>query len=138
MKYDWKLSTFSSLEFDWKFAIFIAFRLMYDISPNRGFNIVYELGEFWSENEELQTACSDHLNSTWWKVDGASSSQSNVWTERYLLFLNDHISAEMVEILLCVSCIIGALIWSIWCSKASVRKEKEIGLIGESVDYGSV
>ena len=46
----------------------MTFRLMYDMSPNRGFNIVYELGEFWSANEELQSFCADNLNSTWWKM----------------------------------------------------------------------
>jgi len=43
-------------------------RLMYDMSPNRGFGLVYELGEFWSANDELQSVCADHLNSTWWRM----------------------------------------------------------------------
>merc|ERR1719229_324821 len=43
-------------------------RLMYDMSPNRGFGIVYELGDFWSKNDELQAQCGDNLNSTWWRM----------------------------------------------------------------------
>merc|ERR1719229_1923458 len=41
-------------------------RLMFDMSPNRQFGVVYELGDFWSKNDELKTLCEDHLNSTWW------------------------------------------------------------------------
>lgn len=43
-------------------------RLMYDMSPNRDFGLVYELGEFWSANDELQGLCADNLNSTWWRM----------------------------------------------------------------------
>ena len=41
-------------------------RLMYDISPNTEFNVVYELGDFWNDNEELNSMCSEYLNSSWW------------------------------------------------------------------------
>ena len=41
---------------------------MYDISPNTRFQVVYELGEFWSENTELKSMCADNLNLTWWSV----------------------------------------------------------------------
>lgn len=41
---------------------------MYDMSPNRGFGLVYELGEFWSANDELQGFCEENLNSSWWRM----------------------------------------------------------------------
>ena len=39
---------------------------MYDISPNTPFNIMYELGPFWKNNDNLQSLCADSLNATWW------------------------------------------------------------------------
>jgi len=42
-------------------------RLMYDLSPNRGFEVVYELGDFWNKNHKLREQCSDSLNDSWWK-----------------------------------------------------------------------
>ncbi len=41
-------------------------RIMYDESPNRGWNVVYELGDFWNKNDFLKTQCSEYLNETWW------------------------------------------------------------------------
>ena len=41
---------------------------MYDISPNSQFNIVYELGDFWSDNDELQLMCAHNLNLSWWRL----------------------------------------------------------------------
>ena len=41
---------------------------MYDISPNTEFQVVYELGEFWSENKRLKSMCADNLNLTWWSI----------------------------------------------------------------------
>jgi len=41
-------------------------RLMYDVSPNTQFNIVYELGDFWNDNDRLKASCSEYLNGTWW------------------------------------------------------------------------
>merc|ERR1711941_31329 len=55
-------------------------RLMYDISPNSQFNIVYELGDFWTENDELAMMCGQSLNLSWWRlpaVDGVEEFVSN-------------------------------------------------------------
>ena len=41
---------------------------MYDVSPNSQFRIVYELGDFWSVNDELQFMCADNLNDSWWTL----------------------------------------------------------------------
>jgi len=54
-------------------------RLMYDVSPNRGFGIVYELGEFWNDNDELKAMCSEYLNDSWWNnaaVDAANDEDT--------------------------------------------------------------
>jgi len=53
-------------------------RLMYDISPNTQFQVVYELGEFWTNNPNLKSVCADNLNSTWWNVvDAATDAEHN-------------------------------------------------------------
>ena len=42
-------------------------RLMYDESPNSQFNVVYELSDFWHQNDALKTECADSLNTSWWR-----------------------------------------------------------------------
>lgn len=41
-------------------------RLMFDRSPNNIWNVVFELGDFWHQNDELVRMCGDTMNSTWW------------------------------------------------------------------------
>jgi len=41
-------------------------RLMFDRSPNSMWNVVFELGDFWHQNEELVQMCGDNMNGTWW------------------------------------------------------------------------
>jgi len=41
-------------------------RLMYDVSPNTRWNVIYELGGFWNDNTELIAQCADDLNDSWW------------------------------------------------------------------------
>jgi len=52
-------------------------RLMFDVSPNSVFDVVYELGDLWSESDELQSECSSHLNSTWWRMTERDPMESN-------------------------------------------------------------
>jgi len=51
-------------------------RLMYDVSPNTPFNLVYELGDFWSSNDELNSRCKDYINSSWWLNSMEADHQS--------------------------------------------------------------
>jgi len=43
-------------------------RLMFDMSPNKRFGIVYELGNFLTGNDKLRRMCEDHMNSSWWRI----------------------------------------------------------------------
>ena len=49
-------------------------RMLYDISPNTQFGVLYELGEFWSDNDQLISECASNLNSTWWSVAGTDAN----------------------------------------------------------------
>jgi len=50
-------------------------RMLYDISPNTRFGVLYELGEFWSDNGVLQSECSGKMNATWWSVAGTDGDR---------------------------------------------------------------
>ncbi len=38
-------------------------------------NVVYELGDFWDDNEQLSTMCSGKLNETWWSLTSADEQE---------------------------------------------------------------
>ena len=63
-------------------------RLMYDISPNTEFNVVYELGDFWSKNTELKSRCNEYLNATWWSVEETDTDSQS---ESHFEFVSDHV-----------------------------------------------
>merc|ERR1712241_405178 len=56
-------------------------RLMYDVSPNSQFNLVYELGDFWTDNDELKTMCAHNLNLSWWRLPEVERTEE---------FVSDH------------------------------------------------
>merc|ERR1719356_1780507 len=84
-------------------------RLMYDISPNTEFQVVYELGEFWSENTKLRSMCADNLNLSWWSVDGSLTAAPTMeptneptmepvmGMEAESVFVSDHILQSLGE-----------------------------------------
>lgn len=85
-------------------------RLMYDISPNTEFNVVYELGDFWSKNTELKSRCNAYLNATWWSVEETD-------TDSPLEFVSDHILhsvhqslSETISILLLIAVAVISLL----------------------------
>ena len=41
-------------------------RLMYDLSINGQWDVIYELGDFWNQNPGLMAQCADNLNDSWW------------------------------------------------------------------------
>ena len=43
----------------------ISVRDMYDTSTNTHWNVKYQLGDFWSQNDKLQSMCADEVNTTW-------------------------------------------------------------------------
>ena len=59
----------------------VTVRDIYDSSPNTKWNVLYELGDFWSQNEELRAQCADNINTTWFtgsKVDGDSVGEEMI------------------------------------------------------------
>merc|ERR1712176_1681257 len=53
-------------------------RKVYDMSPNSQFNIVYELGDFWTDNDELKSMCAENLNLSWWRVPAVDRMESGM------------------------------------------------------------
>jgi len=68
-------------------------RLMFDVSPNTQFHIVYELGDFWSENSELVAMCTDSLNATWWELPAVVAEEDAVAGR---ILLAEHSGATVV------------------------------------------
>jgi len=53
-------------------------RKVYDMSPNSQFNIVYELGDFWTDNIELKSMCAENLNLSWWRVPAVDAMDNEI------------------------------------------------------------
>jgi len=51
----------------------ITVRDFYDSSVNAKWNVLYELGDFWNLNPELQDLCGDNVNMTWFNNQGLDS-----------------------------------------------------------------
>merc|ERR1712154_118782 len=69
---------------------------MYDISPNTQWGVVYELGDFWNLNPDLQGACVDSLNDTWW-VDTEEEGGVSGVSSKSKSFTIDVIESHIVE-----------------------------------------
>jgi len=119
-------------------------RLMYDVSPNRGFKIVYELGDFWNDNQVLQQFCGDNLNDSWWSnemVDGIDSESDPdaeyQWTSEYVMRSINMLrsDARMSTMMLMVVCMMAIVVMR-HC-QMNIRREKEKEM-GNGFDYGSV
>merc|ERR1712087_429827 len=71
------------------------------ISPNGPFKVQFELGRFWSENDELRAQCMDNLNPTWWSIantdsDAATKAIFAAHAERVRSqFVSDHLAQSM-------------------------------------------
>jgi len=51
----------------------ITVRDFYDTSINTKWNVLYELGDFWNLNPEIQDLCGDNVNMTWFNNQGLES-----------------------------------------------------------------
>lgn len=51
----------------------ITVRDFYDTSVNTKWNVLYELGDFWNLNPEIQDLCGDNVNMTWFNNQGLDS-----------------------------------------------------------------
>merc|ERR1719419_339436 len=126
-------------------------RLMYDLSPNTAFGVVYELGQFWSGNEALKGMCADNLNATWWSVEetdtdsdtdaifGAEERENLQFVAGGLLRSESALSLETsigvaAAMLLCIAAM--ALLRR--CGAALRRKEADSPRSGKLRRYGTV
>jgi len=110
-------------------------RFMYDVSPNRGFGIVYELGEFWDDNEELKELCSDSLNSTWW-VQTETEQDADETTEalqQYFPGTNIVVNVRSAAFVLALSMVIALLAMAASAVRADRKKDRIQGGV-----YGAI
>jgi len=126
-------------------------RCMFDVSPNTVFNIVYELGEFWSENEPLKTSCAAFLNSTWWSVaetetdydtdvifadDSETVEKQEFVADRVLRSFQRFASETTVRVIVFMA--IGMVIIALLRRQLSSRKKMVGSAKDEACHYGAV
>ena len=114
-------------------------RVMFDLSPNNIFNIVYELGDFWHQSEELHGLCADSMNSTWWHDgDNADGAVFTTKTNVRLLYLDPSkaLDEAMVFIVIAIAAL-AMLKWYGWPCAAAKKLDEEAVSEGDGI-YGSI
>jgi len=117
-------------------------RLMYDLSVNSEFNVIYELGDFWNGNEALKSLCADNLNTTWWinlYDDGESATvrAGDRWFGTSGLVV---LPASVLMVGVALIALLNALSLK-WRSKKDWKRRAEAALRGEwapNAAYGTV
>merc|ERR550525_555622 len=116
-------------------------RLMFDISPNSPWNVVYELGEFWHENEELMGMCSDNMNSTWWHDEETLSDSNALWVASQGviegLLSSSSLKGYSMQTGTVVVVVLILVVYSLW---KQWKKQKELseGIMSEEdITYGT-
>jgi len=109
-------------------------RLMYDLSPNSPWNVVYELGDFWHENEELMEMCSDNMNSTWWHDEETLTDSMSLEGYSSITTWNGY----YVQVAGVVIVVVVLFVHTLW-KKRSEKKEMNEGIMsGGDMAYGTV
>jgi len=108
-------------------------RLMFDVSPNTVFKVVYELGDFWNHNKVLQSFCGEYLNASWW-----SNELKDVKREQ---FVADH-AAQSVDRPLMTTIpslmVIGAAVIGVLRFCGVSMRRKGVDEVVEGGSYGAV
>jgi len=104
-------------------------RLMYDISPNTKFDVVYELGDFWPRNDELRAECEENLNSTWWvRSDPDIESEYQFVSDR-LVNAQNRISLAPMAVMVFGVVMVAVLKWWSESARKSVAVDSEYGSV---------
>ena len=119
-------------------------RLMMDISPNTDFGIVYELGDFWNEDSDLSTACSDSLNTSWWSNADLVSSETGEEFERDGALWMVTTTPSIATMMWMVAAVVAVAVLR-WCAVAMRRNKtvedmtaEDVAVREEAVHYGTV
>jgi len=72
----------------------ITARLMYDMSPNSMWGIVYELGDFWDDNEPLSRLCASNLNESWWKMTEHDEEETDAAEHNGVRYFMSNVTAR--------------------------------------------
>jgi hypothetical protein len=109
-------------------------RLMFDVSPNTDFGIVYELGDFWFQNDDLKTQCADSLNTTWWRGARRKEEGEAVVSGHVLSRSSNHFMTVGVVVFL----LVGAVAMATLKACASSLRKKQGILSTDPMAYGTV
>ncbi len=110
-------------------------RLMYDVSPNTEFGIMYELGEFWTDNDDLKAMCSEYVNSSWWvfAAEDAEGTASSLAVD----FVANRTSSDTT--MGATACMLaGVVVVALMRHCEVAMRRKTIDDMGEDAVYGAV
>lgn len=89
----------------------VTIRKMFDIGA---WNISYELGSFWNENEELQSQCGDILNSEWFYSDAGMLEMMDKESVLHVAGWNLYLHEQSTGWLMMRLIIMAVILWSVW------------------------
>ena len=115
---------------------------MYDVSPNTHFEIVYELGDFWTSNADLRERCNDYLNTTWW-LNSMDATYTKMAAAAARASVSDHIDESVdsmnwfssrtslsVIILMAIAVAVLAVLSRFASRPKALNQEKETAVYG--------
>ena len=107
-------------------------RLMYDVSPNRGFGVVYELGDFWNKNDDLKAMCSEYLNDSWWSNEAADEDSESELEVNFEFVTSSYLNSSPVVIVMLVIGMALLAVIRFYGSRTKSSKDTE------HISYGTV
>ena len=116
-------------------------RIMYDESPNRGWNVVYELGDFWNKNDELRSQCTDYLNESWWMglSDNSASSADAFVAEHAVSFgASQSVEATLAVAVFMVIAVAMIVVLRHFALSLRAKNTEQIVSAGDGKEYGAV
>jgi len=109
-------------------------RLMYDVSPNTIFDIVYEVGDLWSDSDELQAMCADHLNSSWWRFTDSDTMETK---ESFLNSAWQSVPTHTVSMAAMAMVVIAMAVIAL-LTRCGVRMREKKLMNTEEATYGAI
>ena len=116
-------------------------RTMFDVSPNTQFNVMYELGDFWTEQHELKSMCFDKANTTWWRVRGMElrdGANEQFVSDHAVHSVNPLKSNVAVGTMVFMAFAVAVMALLRLCGVTRTKKVDRISLSGDATAYGTV
>jgi len=118
-------------------------RLMWNTGPDSQFGVVYQVGDFWTKNEDLRASCDGHLNELWWEFPQDAMPKDDVREE----FVSNHATEsaatmQLVQVtpvlsMMAIAAVAIALLRRCALSVRQWTKSSKVRTLGDT-EYGSV